>query len=149
MIYTNPGNIFHLQTEKTSYIFRAMPSGHLESLYYGKRIRNCEDFTVLFDKHECGWSNSTAYSQDDTTLSLDHIALEYSSYGKGDYRLPAVQITSAEDNFTTDFLFQSAAVTAVNRPLTAPHTSAAATIPVHRMPIVMPPPPLRTVYAPL
>ena len=43
----------------------------------------------------------------------------------------------------------AAAVTAVNRPLTAPHTSAAATIPVHRIPIVMPPPPLRTVYAPL
>ena len=43
----------------------------------------------------------------------------------------------------------AAAVTAVNRPLTAPHTSAATTIPVHRMPIVMPPPPLRTVYAPL
>ncbi len=113
MIFTNPGNVFHLQTEKTSYLFRALPSGHLESLYYGKRIRNCEDFTFLFDKHECGWSNSTAYSQDDTTLSLDHIALEYSSYGKGDYRLPAVQITSADDNFTTDFLFKSAAVTAV------------------------------------
>ena len=45
--------------------------------------------------------------------------------------------------------WEAAAVTAVNRPLTAPHTSAAATIPVHRMPIVMPPPPLRTVYAPL
>ena len=113
MIFTNPGNVFHLQTEKTSYIFRAMPSGHLESLYYGKRIRNCEDFTFLFDKHECGWSNGTAYSQDDTTLSLDHIALEYSSYGKGDYRQPAVQITSADDIFTTDFLFKSAAVTAV------------------------------------
>lgn len=113
MIFLNKDNVFHLQTDSTSYIFRALPSGQLEGMYYGKRIRNSEDFTFLFDKHECGYSNATPRSQDDTSLSLDHIALEYSAYGKGDYRLPAMQITSADDNFTTDFLFKSAAVTDV------------------------------------
>ncbi|MGN1419011.1 MAG: alpha-galactosidase, partial [Acutalibacteraceae bacterium] len=39
--------------------------------------------------------------------------LEYSAYGKGDYRVPAMQVLSADDNFTTDFLFKSAAVTKV------------------------------------
>ncbi|MGN1419177.1 MAG: alpha-galactosidase, partial [Acutalibacteraceae bacterium] len=80
MIYLNDENIFHLQTEKTSYIFRALPSGQLENLYYGKKIRNNKNFTFIYDKHECGWSNSTPRSQDDTTLSLDHIPLEYSAY---------------------------------------------------------------------
>ena len=42
MIYVNKDNVFHLQTEKTSYIFRALPSGQLEAMYYGKRIRKSE-----------------------------------------------------------------------------------------------------------
>ena len=110
MIYQNEGNIFHLQTKKTSYIFRAVKSGQLESLYYGKRIRNNKDFEYLYDKHEAGYSNATPRSQDDTSLSLDHFPMEYSTYGKGDYRLPAMQILSADDLFTTDFLFKSAFV---------------------------------------
>ena len=113
MIYVNSNNVFHLQTNNTSYVFRAMPSGQLEGMYYGKRIRNCGDFTFMYDKHECGYSNATPRSQKDTSLSLDHIALEYSSYGKGDYRQSSMQLLSADDNFTTDFIFKSAAVTKV------------------------------------
>ena len=30
---------FILETDNTSYIFSVLPSGHLEQLYYGKRIR--------------------------------------------------------------------------------------------------------------
>ena len=110
MIYQSKDNVFHLQTRDTSYIFRALPSGQLESLYYGKKIRNVDDFTFLYDKHEAGYSNASPRSQKDTTLSLDHIALEYSAYGKGDYRLPAMDLLAADDNFTTDFLFDRAFV---------------------------------------
>ena len=113
MIYTNSNNVFHLQTKKTSYIFRALPTGQLESMYYGRKIRNADDFTFLYDKHASGYSNATNYTQDDKSLSLDHIALEYSAYGKGDYRLPAMQLTSQDDVFTTDFKFRSASVTKV------------------------------------
>ena len=84
MIYLNSDNVFHLQTEKTSYVLRALPTGQIESIYYGKKIRNQNDFTYLYDKHASGYSNSTPYTQKDTSLSLDHIALEYSAYGKGD-----------------------------------------------------------------
>ena len=110
MIYVNKNNVFHLQTKKTSYILRALPSGQIEGMYYGKRIRNHDDFTFIYDKHECGYSNATPRSQKDTSLSLDHIALEYSAYGKGDYRVPAMQISTQETGFTTDFLFKAAFV---------------------------------------
>ena len=40
MIYLNSDNVFHLQTEKTSYVLRALPTGQIESIYYGKKIRN-------------------------------------------------------------------------------------------------------------
>lgn len=112
MIFTNQNNVFHLQTKTTSYIMRALPSGQIESMYYGKKIKNVDDFTFMYDKHSCGYSNATPRSQSDKTLSLDHIALEHSSYGKGDYRLPSVQITSHDDIFTTDFVFVCAKVTA-------------------------------------
>lgn len=111
MIYINSDNVFHIQTHKTSYVFRALPSGQLESMYYGKRIRNHSDFTFMYDKHECGFSNATPRSQSDTSVSLDHIPLEYSAYGKGDYRLPAMQLLSSTDSFTTDFVYKTYAVT--------------------------------------
>ena len=111
MIITNNDNVFHLQTAKTSYIFRVLPSGHLENLYYGKKIRNAPSFKHIYDKHAQGFPNGTAYSQADTTLSLDHIALEYSTYGKGDYRKPAMQLLSHDDIYTTDFKFKVAGVT--------------------------------------
>ncbi len=113
MIFLNKDNVFHLSTKKTSYIFRALPTGQLEGMYYGKKIRNSDNLEYLYDKHAAGYSNSTPYTQKDTSLSLDHIALEYSAYGKGDYRLPAMELMSSDGNFTTDFTFKSAAVTKV------------------------------------
>ncbi len=113
MIYLNKDNVFHLQTKKTSYVFRALPTGQLEGMYYGRKIRNTDDFTFIYDKHASGYSNSTPYCQEDKSLSLDHIALEYSAYGKGDYRLPSMQLTSHDDIFTTDFKYKSSAVTKV------------------------------------
>lgn len=105
MIKVTSDKVFHLQTKDTSYIFRALPSGQLEAVYYGRKIPECSDYGFLFDKHSMGYSNTVVYSQDDTTLSLDHIALEYSAYGKGDYRMPALDLTSAKDSFTTDFKY--------------------------------------------
>ncbi len=113
MIYVNQNNVFHLQTAKTSYIFRALPTGHLEALYYGKKLRNSTSFTHIYDKHAQGFPNSVAYNQADTSLSLDHIALEYSTYGKGDFRKPAMQLLSHDDVFTTDFKFKNASVTKI------------------------------------
>ena len=43
MIITNSDNVFHLQTAKTSYIFRVLESGHLENLYYGKKTSKIAD----------------------------------------------------------------------------------------------------------
>lgn len=108
MIYFGKENTFHLQTENTSYILKAMPSGHIEGLYYGRKVSHTDDYTYLYDKHGCGYANSTPHSQKDKKLSLDHIALEYSTYGKGDYRLPAMQVKHPNDDFTSDFLFVKA-----------------------------------------
>ncbi len=111
MITVSKNNVFHLATDKTSYLFRVMKSGQLEALYYGRKIRNTDSFEHLYDKHLGGFANSVAYSTDDKSLSLDHIALEFSAYGKGDYRQPAVQLMHEDGNFTTDFKYKSHGIT--------------------------------------
>ena len=60
MITVSQNNVFHLSTEKTSYLFRVMKSGHLEALYYGRKIRNNTSFEYLYDKHVRGFANSVA-----------------------------------------------------------------------------------------
>ncbi|MBR2315162.1 MAG: alpha-galactosidase [Clostridia bacterium] len=108
MILKAKDNVFHLQTENTSYIIRVLPSGHLESVYYGRRIEATDDYTYLFHKLGCGYGNATAYSQKNKKFALDQTPLEYSTYGKGEYRLPAMQLQHEDGDFTSDFLFVKA-----------------------------------------
>lgn len=110
MIQITSQKTFHLSTEKTSYLFRALPCGKLEQLYYGRKIPACEEYTFLYDKHAAGYSNTTVYDKKDH-LSLDHIRLDYSEFGKGDYRLPAMQVQAENGNFNCDFKFLDAKVT--------------------------------------
>ncbi len=108
MIYFGGENVFHLSTENTSYIFRAEPAGHLESLYYGRKIRESDDYSFLYDKTNRLGGTMTSYSAKNQSLCLDMLPLEYSTYGKGDYRLPAMQLKYEDGLFTTDFLFVKA-----------------------------------------
>ena len=108
MIYFGEGNVFHLSTNNTSYIFRAGESGHLESLYYGRKIREAKDYSFIFDRQTRGTGTMTSYSEKTGNLNLDTLPLEYSTYGKGDYRLPSMQLKYEDGNFTTDFLFVNA-----------------------------------------
>lgn len=113
MIQSTAKNEFYLATQNTSYIVRVLENGYIENLYYGRRIPMEESFEFLYDKHSVGYGNATAYSQEDTTLSMDHICLESSSYGKGDYRLPSIQISTDDGVFTSDFKYTGNGITDV------------------------------------
>lgn len=105
MIYNNE-NIFHLQTNKTSYIFSILDSGHLQHLYYGKRLREGHE-EVLIEKHAFAPGNTIQYDSEHLNFSLEDMKLEMSSLGKGDIREPFVEITYADQMNTCDFLFDS------------------------------------------
>ena len=64
MIKVTENNVFHLSTKRTSYLLRVLESGQLESLYYGRKIPECEDYSFIYDKHGTGYSNSTFYSKE-------------------------------------------------------------------------------------
>ncbi|MDD4797673.1 MAG: glycoside hydrolase family 36 N-terminal domain-containing protein, partial [Eubacteriales bacterium] len=99
--------LFKLDTDRSTYLFRVMDSGHLEHLYYGASLRDGSGFEALYQPHANGLPYTVAYSQQDVSLCLDTVCLETSGVGKGDFREPMVSLWAADTSFTTDFLYGS------------------------------------------
>lgn len=101
---------FVLETDNTTYCFRVMKTGHLEHLYYGRKItlKSDEDAQALIEKHAFMQGNTNAYDQENTAFSLEDLRLEMSSYGKGDIREPFVEVIHGDGSYTSDFLFEKA-----------------------------------------
>lgn len=106
------GNLFVLDTVTTTYAFQVLPSGHLEHLYYGKKIRiqTEADAVVLTEKKVCLPGNTVSYSKEYPALGLEDLCLEMSSHGKGDIREPFIEVTHADGSYTSDFLFEKAEI---------------------------------------
>ncbi|MCI8482963.1 MAG: alpha-galactosidase [Lachnospiraceae bacterium] len=101
---------FVLHTLHTTYAFRAMETGHLEHLYYGRKITlpRQEAGEALVEKHVFPPGNTNVYEKEHNTFSLEDVCLEMSSYGKGDIREPMVEIVHGDGSRTSDFLFEQA-----------------------------------------
>ena len=110
MIQITSGNEFHLNTDDTSYILKVLDSGHIGNLYYGKRIRARETYANLYRGLSLGLGSSTDYSRETAHFSLDTARLEFPSYGKGDYREPAIEILLPDGSRTCDFKYKSHSV---------------------------------------
>ncbi len=106
------GNLFVLDTPETTYAFAVLSSGHLEHLYYGKKIDiyHEQDAEVLKEKRVCLAGNAVAYSKEFPALGLEDVCLEMSSAGKGDIREPFIELTYADGSMTSDFLFDKAEI---------------------------------------
>ncbi|MCK8060086.1 MULTISPECIES: alpha-galactosidase [unclassified Fusibacter] len=102
---------FLLETENTSYLFRCLPSGHLEHLHYGKKIIISDDFRPLSKKIAYLPGNTIAYGKNCPTIGLENMALEMSSLGKGDIREPFIELQTSSGITTTDFLYDSHTIT--------------------------------------
>lgn len=104
-------NIFQLNTPGTSYIFGVGVSGHLEQLYYGKRIKNVSETAALEEKLGTGLGTSVFYSADTAPLSLNNCAQEVSTTGKGDFREPFLILRDLCGGIVNDFLFEGYEIT--------------------------------------
>lgn len=93
--------LFHLQTAKTSYIFKILENGNAGQLYYGPQIPVKKDYPNLASREEHDCTNTLIVDQSDFQLEL--IKQEYAGLGKGDYRYPAYQITYPNGSRTSEF----------------------------------------------
>ena len=106
MISENKG-LFTLATRNTTYAFMVLPTGHLEHLYYGKKIAIAGHCEALSHKQTTPVGNTVSYSDENVSFSLEAARLEMSAYGKGDIREPFLEIVHADGSFTSDFLYDS------------------------------------------
>ncbi len=99
-----------LNTKKTTYLFRVNETGHLEHLYYGKKIRVTDSLDGLFERQEFIAGNNNAYTSDYPYLTLNNLCLEASFEGKGDNREPFAIIENSDGSRTSDFIYKSSMV---------------------------------------
>ena len=102
---TKIDNLFILNTENTSYIFRITEALLLEHIYYGKRVNPFPMSDAGKEKHEFPRGSTISYSDDFNNLCLEDLCLEYSSYGKGDIREPFILCEYEDGSVTSDFIY--------------------------------------------
>ena len=100
-------NIFRLSTNNTSYWFRVTKFGHLEHIYYGEHLYEDQSIEPLIHKRTAELGNCVNYDTSDNFYCLDHLCLEWSGIGKGDYRSTPAEIKMPDGTFTADFVYKS------------------------------------------
>ncbi|MEC9485631.1 MAG: alpha-galactosidase [Candidatus Izemoplasma sp.] len=99
--------VFHLSTETTSYLFCVNEHNHLEHLYYGEHLDVLDNIDAYLERYAFELGSATSYRADTRGYMLNHVKLEASTYGKGDYRLPMLHIEGKDGIRTTDFTYKS------------------------------------------
>ena len=96
---------FILETKDLSYIFKILPTGHLEHLHFGAKILE-NDLEQLHTKLTAKARGVIDYGQEEgKDIPLDLMTLEYSSFGKGDFKLTPIEVKMPDTTFVSDFVF--------------------------------------------
>jgi len=112
-------NLFILDTNHTTYAFHVLETGHLEHIYYGKKIQINSKLEAisLIEKRVVLPGNTVYYNDENKALGLEDVCLEMSSYGKGDIRDPFIEVTHKDGSNTSDFIFHKAQIRQGKKPL--------------------------------
>jgi alpha-galactosidase len=100
-------NTFYLNTQQTTYVIHINEHNHLEHVYYGPKIKPFSSINDVLLRYEFELGSSTSYSKDAKGYMLNHIPLEISSFGKGDYREPTIHLELANGSRTIDLIYKS------------------------------------------
>lgn len=93
--YNADSKTFILETQDSSYLMKVSRYGNLLHLYYGDKIPD-ENLDYLIKVHDRGFSPNPNEAGNDRTFSLDYLAQEYSTDGKGDYRIPSIEVVNKD-----------------------------------------------------
>lgn len=94
---------FHLYNKEVSYIMKIMENGQIENLYYGKRIKDRENFSYLHE--EISRPLTSVNVPEPGVLSMEYTKQEYPSYGTGDYRSPAFTVLQEDGSRISAFAY--------------------------------------------
>lgn len=86
-IFYNPEiKIFTLQTQNTTYQMKVGDYGYLLHLYYGAKIGENDDLSLLAYPLERSFSGNPNEAGYDRNFTIDTLPQEYSMFGSGDFR---------------------------------------------------------------
>lgn len=103
IIFHENTKTFHLYNDEISYIFQVLKNGSLGQLYFGKRVRDKEDFNYLLELRPRPFT-PCAY-EGDLAFSLEYIKQEYPSFGHGDMRLGAYTVLQNNGSRIAEFVY--------------------------------------------
>lgn len=95
--------IFHISSNKTSYIIQILNTGHLTSLYWGKKL-NSDNFEYVFRTRDFGSFLTNTDNIDG--FMAESISLEYPSFGATDLRCPSVEFQFSDGTTATDLRYK-------------------------------------------
>lgn len=105
------GPAFHLRGSDVSYVLRVTDHGHVEHVHFGAVLADLTelaDLQPLLRQHPA--QNEGVNFPDDPSYWLDRQTLEWSGYGRGDYRLPPIEVRRHDGGLVTDFRYRSFAL---------------------------------------
>lgn len=105
IIFNKKSREFHIFNKEISYIINIMDNNQLGNLYYGKRIRNRESFSHLFEK--AGRPLTSYVFEGDMTFSLEHVKQEYPSYGSTDFKHSAFEVCQENGSRISSFEYRT------------------------------------------
>lgn len=103
--FNRESQTFHLYNDEISYIMKVTRSGHLGQLYYGKRVRDRDNYDYLLETEPR--SMSVCCFEGDLSYSLEHIKQEYPVWGTGDMHLPALDVRLPDGSRLLDLTYRS------------------------------------------
>ena len=110
MIHFNDG-YFRLETKDLTYAFYVLETKHLEHLYFGAKIKE-EDVVHTHTKLKAKAGGMVDYLEEkNKDIPLDMMPLEYSSYGKGDFKLSPILLVMPDNTYVSDFIYDSHKIT--------------------------------------
>ncbi len=106
---TRKNNIFHITTQKLSYIIGIRADKYLENLYFGQKINVQNDYLALAEKTAFPYGYSVVINEKDKdkNITLDNICLEYSFHGTGDYRNLPLLLKMHDNTYSSRFEYDS------------------------------------------
>lgn len=102
--FNKNSKIFHLKSKTTSYVIKILETGHLVSLYWGKKIKS-DNLDYAFRMREFG--SFLANTDNINEFMLEATCQEYPSYGSTDLRSPSIELKFLDGSRVSDFRFDS------------------------------------------
>lgn len=104
MIYFK-NDLFAINTRNTTMILRTDESSHFVMDYYGKLIKEDNNYQAMIEKWSAPYGSMVISDKSfNKKTSLDSISLEYSSVGKGDFNEPSIILRNSE-GYCFDFTY--------------------------------------------